>query len=198
MKYFQIIILLFSAIAINCQSLDKITNLSAKIENQRELRIYKDRGITNSGMVFRIYEENKNWKAELIQWFLPKQISEDDFEMVAPIITKLRSDKKLEEIFMNIEARNIKYLPQEENFTYKKSKNKVVFDDEEKDLVIISAKSTIIDGNSYLVDYKSHNQINKFNYSNPESYLEIYPEIDELNYFVDILNYIRKEFNIKF
>lgn len=30
------------------------------------------------------------------------------------------------------------------------------------------------------------------------SYLKHYPEIDELNYFVDILKYIRKEFNIEF
>ncbi len=198
MKFFKIIFTLFFAISIKGQSLDGLTNLSAEIENKREIRIYKDRGITNSGIVFRIYEENKKWEAELIQWFLPKQISEDEFTMVAPIITKLHSNNKLDKIFLNIEAKNIKYFPKEESFEYKKSKNQVVFDDEENDFVIIKNNANFTDGHIYSVQYKSGDQINNFTYSNPESFLKIYPEIDELNYFVEILNYIRKEFNIKF
>lgn len=38
-----------------------------KIENEQEIRIYKGNGITNSGRIFRIFKENKTWKAELIQ-----------------------------------------------------------------------------------------------------------------------------------
>jgi len=198
MKPFVIIFLLFLIGNLKGQSADKLANLSLKIDNVSEIRIYKDRGIKNSGFVFRIYNENKDWKSELIQWFLPKQLGNDEFENINPIVTILGSKKSLSEIFRNIEAKNIKYLPKEETFEYKKSTNKVVFDDEEKELLISNQKSSIIDGTGYSVKYKSYNQENEFKYNNPESYLEIYPEINELNYFVDILNYIRKEFNIKF
>lgn len=107
---------------LQAQNIDNLANIPPELK-ETEIRIYKDRGITNSGFVFRIYKENNNWKSELIQWFLPKEISKDEFEKIPPRLSLLKSQKSLEEIFVNIEARNIKYLPKEEVFQYKKSKN---------------------------------------------------------------------------
>ncbi len=129
---------------------------------------------------------------------MPKKISKDEFEKIPPKLIFLKSQKSLEEIFVNIEAKNIKYLPKEENFQYKKSKNEVVYDYDEKAFLIQTKVSSVLDGTGYLVKYKSGKQVNEFNYSNPETYLKTYPEIDELNSFVDILNDIRKEFDINF
>ena len=197
MKYLLKILFLFFAIFLQGQNVDNLANIPPELK-ETEIRIYKDRGITNSGFVFRIYKENNNWKSELIQWFLPKEISKDEFEKIPPRLSLLKSQKSLEEIFVNIEARNIKYLPKEENFQYKKSKNEVIYDEDEKAFLVQSKVISVLDGIGYLVKYKSGNQYNEFDYSNPETFLKTYPEIDELKSFVDILNYIRKEFDINF
>ncbi len=197
MKYSLKILFLFFAMFLQAQNIDNLANIPPELK-ETEIRIYKDRGITNSGFVFRIYKENNNWKSELIQWFLPKEISKDEFEKIPPRLSLLKSQKSLEEIFVNIEARNIKYLPKEEVFQYKKSKNEVIYDEDEKAFLVQSKVISVLDRTGYLVKYKSGNQVNEFNYSNPETYIKTYPEIDELKSFVDILNYIRKEFDINF
>jgi len=189
---------LFLITFLKSQNVDQLAHIPYKLK-EFEIRIYKDRGITNSGHIFRIYKEDKIWKAELIQWFLPKEISKDEFERVKPKLTVLKSEKSLEEIFVNFQARNIKFLPKEESFQYKKtSDRKVIFDEDEKAFLISEKLTGVLDGTGYLVKYQSGKQQNEFDYSNPESNLKHYPEIDELNYFVDILKYIRKEFNIEF
>ncbi|MBO6201651.1 MAG: hypothetical protein J6N74_08540 [Chryseobacterium sp.] len=198
MRFFLIFSFLFLFTFLKSQNVDKLANIPSELEKS-EIRIYKDRGITNSGHIFRIYKKDKTWKAELIQWFLPKEISRDEFELVKPKLIVLKYEKSLEEIFVNLQARNINYLPKEETFEYKKSTNKkVVFDEDENGFVFHQQVMSMLDGTGYFVKYQAGKQKNDFNYSNPESYLKNFPEIDELNYFVDILKYIRKEFNIKF
>ena len=135
----------------------------------------------------------------MIQWFLPKELSKDEFELIKPKITILKPQKPKEELFLNLRALNIEFLPKEEYFQYKKEKRKVEYDKEEKDWVFAITNSImVLDGTGYLVKYQSEKQKNEFHYSNPESYLKHYPDIDEFQDFVDILKYIRKEFNIEF
>jgi len=198
MRLLFIISFLSAFTFLKSQNVDKLANIASELK-ESEIRIYKDQGITNSGHIFRIYKEDKIWKAELIQWFLPKEISKDEFEQVKPKLTVLKSEKYLEELFLNIKARNIGFLPKEEYFQYKKDESRVIYDEEEKDWAFETKKAIIVlDGTGYLVKYQHFKQQNEFEYSNPESYLKHYPNIDELNDFVDILKYIRKEFNIEF
>ena len=74
---------LFLFVIANSQNIDSLAKIPSELK-ESEIRIYKDRGTTNSGHVFRIYKEDKIWKAELIQWFLPKEISKDEFERIKP------------------------------------------------------------------------------------------------------------------
>ena len=99
---------------------------------------------------------------------------------------------------MNLQALNIGLLPMEDVFEYKKEKKAVVWDDEENQFLIQTSKISMLDGFSYSVIYHSGEKYNEFTYNNPESYLERFPHIDELNTFVEILKYIRKEFHIDF
>lgn len=191
-------LLIFLFAIVKSQNIDSLANIPSELK-ESEIRVYKDGGIYNSGKIFRIYKENKIWKAELIQWFLPKELSKDEFEKIKPQITVLKSEKSLEEIFLNLRALNIGFLPKEEYFQYKKNKSKVVYNKEEKDWVFETINAIqVLDGTGYLVKYQSGKQKNEFDYSNPESYLKHYPDIDELQDFVDILKYIRKQFNIEF
>jgi len=164
---------LFLITFLKSQNVDSLANITSELR-ETEIRIYKSRGITNSGHIFRIYKDDKTWKAELIQWFLPKEISKDEFEGIKPKLTVLKCEKSLEELFLNIKARNIGFLPKEEYFQYKKEQSQVIYDEEEKDWVFETKKSIwVLDGTDYLVKYQSGKQQNEFDYSNPESYLNI-------------------------
>ena len=55
-----------------------------------------------------------------------------------------------------------------------------------------------MDGVRYNVKYKNGKIFNQFYYSNPKTYSENYPEIDELQNFMEILKYIESEFKMKF
>ena len=71
MNFIFKIFIIFLSISLNAQqrrSADYYAQIPEKIENEQEIRIYKGNGITNSGRIFRIFKENKTWKAELIQW----------------------------------------------------------------------------------------------------------------------------------
>lgn len=180
------------------QRVDTLANIPLKLEKENEVRIYAGNGITNSGKIFRMYlNENKKWNAELIQWFFPKKISEDKFESIPPIVTKPKSRKPLEEVFLNLEVLNIGYLPKEEFFNYKKSKREVVFDKDEKEYVLMSQEISVSDGADFLVKYKSNKKQNEFHYLNPQVYLDQYPGIDEYESFMKILKYVEDNFNIK-
>ncbi len=180
------------------QNVDTLANISSKIESQSEVRIYIGNGITNSGKVFRIYlNENRKWNAELIQWFFPKKISDDEFETIPPVVTKLKSKQPLDKVFLNFESLNIQNLPKEEFFQYKKSKNEVVFDEDEKEYVIMSQELSVLDGVDFLVKFKSKSKHNEFHYINPHVYLKEYPGIDEYENFIKILKYVESNFNIK-
>lgn len=114
------------------QDIDKLSGLSNDYLKE-EIRIYKDRGITNSGLIFRIYKENKVWNAESIQWFLPTEISSDEFKTVRPNKINLSFNRNIELIFMNLDALNIGVLPMEDAFEYKKDKKSVVWDGDENE-----------------------------------------------------------------
>lgn len=198
MKFCLRFLFVFLFSIVKSQNIESLANIPSELK-ESEIRIYKDRGITNSGFVFRIYKDGQTWKANLTQWFLPKKISQDEFERVAPKLIALKPTKTIEELFLNLRALNIEFLPKEEYFQYKKEKRKVVYDEEEKDWLFETTNAIqVLDGTGYLVKYQSGKQKNEFHYNNPDSYLKHYPEIDELKSFVDILNYIRKEFNIEF
>ena len=195
-KYSILFALLFSFI-LNAQDFDKLAGLSDN-HFEKEIRIYKDNGITNSGIIIRIFNDENIWKAEEIQWFLPKKISSDTFENIPPITKNISSNKNLERIFMNLEALNIGVLPMEDGFEYKKEKKSIIWNEDEKEFVMHTSKTAILDGNSYSVIYRSGKKYNEFTYNNPEGYLQKFPEIDEINSFMEILKYIRKEFKMEF
>lgn len=194
---FSFLFVIINSFILNAQNLDKLTGLSDNYL-KKEIRIYKDRGITNSGVVFRVYKNRKQWNAETIQWFLPKEISSNEIQIISPITKNISADKNIELIFMTLEALNIGQLPMEDAFEYKKEKKSIIWDEDEKGFVMQTSKISILDGNSYSVIYKAGQYYNEFTYNNPESYLQKFPEIDELKSFQKILEYIREQFNLNF
>ncbi|MDN3605326.1 hypothetical protein [Kaistella yonginensis] len=191
----HIFFILFALICNAQKGADFCAKIPEKIQNEKEIRIYKIYSILNGGEIFRIYFQNKKWNAELISWNFPSEYGAHEFKIIEPRITKLKAD---ETDFMNFQIRNIQYLPDEKSFQYKKEKSEIIFDEDIKENAILTAKIMVMDGTVYDVKYKNGNFINNFMYSNPKSYLEKFPEIDELKSFVEILNYIETQFKIKF
>lgn len=198
MKILFQILFLFLTISFNAQqrrSADYYAQIPEKIENEQEIRIYKDFSLTNGGKIFRIYFKNNKCNAELISWFFPIQTSSDEYNSENPEVTKFQCSDKT---FMNFEIRNIQYLPKEDYFNYKREKKTVVLNDETKEYDIEISHTEVMDGVGYNVMYRNGNVFNQFFYSNPQTYSEHYPEIDELQNFMEILKYIESEFKIKF
>ncbi|WP_300672315.1 hypothetical protein [Soonwooa sp.] len=188
---------LFASILGFGQDFEEYSQLPKSLDYPIEVRIYKSRGITNSGQVFRMYFDSKVWKSEMIRWFLPKNGSQSGSAKV-PIHEPLVSKDGEERLILGLQALNIAYLPIESAFEYKKSKNTVVWSEDDKAWLIEKSIASVVDGNTYTVWYKSGKQTNKFTYSNPESFLKIYPNINELTSFVEILKFIREQYAIDF
>ena len=52
-----------------------------------------------------------------------------------------------------------------------------------------------MDGKYYEVMIRNKDKSNIVTYSNPETYFGYYPEVDELNSFVELLNLLKTEFD---
>jgi len=198
MKILFQVLFFFIISVLKGQDIDRLANIPFTIENKKEIRIYQGPGTAIGGKVFRIYQgKDEDWKAELIQWFLPYSISKGESKTIPGKVTQLKSKDVLEKAFVTLEAMNVGNLPKEDLFRYKMSQSKAVYDNDEKGYVLFTREHSITDGVDFLVKYKSNNKENEFHYSNPESYLENIPGIDEYESFMTILKYIEVNFNIK-
>lgn len=150
---------------------------------QMEVRVYKRYSTSNATDILRIYYTKKTgYVVEGFEYRHPGTFDK--------VIVSTSSD--LEYVYMKLIATNILFLPAEEVFQYKKDTPVVVFDDGKYAYSITSI--SVSDGVSYTVHVKNNTKYNYIEYDNPESYLQRYPGIDELEYFVQFLNVIRDEF----
>lgn len=173
------------------RSADDYAGLPEKLKEQRDVRIYRNDDASNVKKIFRIYMEDSACKAELITTFLATKKNEKERNETISL-------KCMPENFLNLEIRNIAYLPKEEYFRYKKMTKSIEFSEINKINQIVYKEFQVFDGKGYYVRYKNNDQHNSFYYSSPETYLKEYPEINELKDFVSILGYIRNEFKIDF
>ena len=54
---------------------------------------------------------------------------------------------------------------------------------------------SVMDGQSYFVNFRNLKKTNNFFFSNPETYLSNYSDVDELISYNQILKIIKNEFN---
>ena len=109
----------------------------------------------------------------------------------------------MEFLYYNFLRSNILHLPSQESIKWKLKKRGDVEKVKRKfrgkeyvDYDILDSVILISDGVSYQVEVRELSRKNSFLYSNPESLLEYYPEVDELIYMCEIINLIKIEFQI--
>lgn len=182
--------------------INKDLKLSDALTYPTEVRIYSSQGITNYSSLFRMYKIDKNkWKAEFYEHFdavvgqsklktkRKNLISKNDIKFVFKnlLYSYILELPSLDEIFWKLEKRKQKRI----EIKAGNGKSKVTYQN-------IKEQTSILDGHGYIVQIRSAawKKQHAFKYSNPERYLEIYPEIDELIYMNEILNIIKTEFGI--
>lgn len=99
-------------------------------------------------------------------------------------------------LWLQILDTDVIYLPKWDFFQYKLKKANKNYQIEDGEIYSTSTRLSTLDGESFYVKIKSINRENEINYFNPESYLEKYPNVDELISFQELLNLIRTEFKV--
>jgi len=203
MKNIHIILVLLFSGGITAQDIAQMNidlQLSDSLTQEKEVRIYQSQGITNYSSLFRIYKDtSKKWIAVFYEHYAELEDR-----------TKLKTNKRvltsksdLEFVFANLDRSYILELPSEESIQWKLgTRNEIEkkeYTRKEKTIVEYyssTGKTHILDGEGFIVQAKGWDVTHTFSYSNPDSYLKHYPDIDELIYMVEILNIIRSEFDI--
>lgn len=110
--------------------------------------------------------------------------------------SKLNSLKNFELLWLQFLDTNVIHLPKWETFEDKLKKVNKDYQIEDGEIYSSTSSISGIDGQSFYVKIKRGTKENQFSYSNPETYLEKYPNVDELLSFQELLNLIRTEFGI--
>ncbi len=182
-----------SIFAQNLSDLNQIVGLTDSLTNEKEIRIYKSSGESGEYKdIFRMYQDSaKIWRAELISYTTrapnPARLSLQKQE--------LKSNSDMDVVWLNIVKTNIQHLPNMSDIDWKLKEDVVIKEiNGKKELVW---KITFItDGDSFEVQFRCGKKSNRIVYSNPESYLRMYENVDELIYFNELLNVLRTEFGM--
>ncbi|WP_196888256.1 hypothetical protein [Aureivirga sp. CE67] len=203
MKNIQILIIFLFSIGVSAQNITEINSdlkLSDSLTYETEVRIYQGGGITNYSSLFRMFQDkSEKWTAEFYEHYAKV---EGQVELRAKKQT-LKSENDMEFIFLNFIRSHILDLPNLSEIKWKLvtrgkvEKVKMIHRGKEiEEYELINMQVAILDGEGYKIQVRGRNKTNEFEFSNPNGYLNHYPEIDELNYMCEILNLIRTEFDI--
>ena len=203
MKKIQILIIFLFSIGISAQNITEINSdlkLSDSLTYETEVRIYQSIGITNYSSLFRMFKDKtEKWTAEFYVHYA-KLNGKTELQTEKKT---LKSENDMEFIFQNFVRSHILELPSLSKIQWKLVTRKNVEKIENKrkgkttiEYEYLRNKISILDGEIFKIKVKSWEKENEFEFSNPDSYLKHYPEIDEMIYICEILNLIRTEFNI--
>ncbi len=191
MRKIHFFVLLFACKIAFSQSTNQIINIPDSLTNQKEIRIYKFAAITNYSELFRIYQtKDKNWNVEFFKCYRARNKNEKSrFEKIQ---VSVKTDLDL--LWLKILNTDIENLADWDKIKYKlKKKGEITV--ERREYELHWQKVAVMDGEYYEVLIRNENKSNTVSYSNPEIYLQNYPEVDELNSFVELLNLLRGEFD---
>ncbi|CAM3869192.1 MULTISPECIES: hypothetical protein [Flavobacterium] len=189
----QSITLLYSIFAFsqNISEINANLKISDSLTNQKEIRIYKKEGTTNYSELLHLYFENEKWEAVQYKYYTSTNFKSPT--KIQKIL--LKTDEDLELAWIQILATNIEFLPNQSEIEYK-LRGKLEIDRLTNGEYEYSYKKTLaIDGTNYLVMVKNYNKRNKVTFDNPERYLKLYPNVDELIDFCNLLKIINSTFS---
>jgi hypothetical protein len=203
MKNIQILILFLVSIGVSAQNISEINTdlkLSDSLTYTTEVRIYKTVDTTNYSSLYRMYkDESKKWKIEFYKHYT-KVRGKSKLQTERQILT---AENNTDSIYRSLVRSYILELPNQSEIEWKmirrgsiekierfrKGKKKITYE-------LFNRSIHYTEGINYTIQARDWNGGNEFEYSNPDKYLEYYPDINELIYVCEILNSIRDEFGI--
>jgi len=203
MRNIQILIIFLFSIGISAQNISEINSdlkLSDSLTFGTEVRIYQGGGTTNYSSLYRMFkDESKKWNIEFYEHYA-KVKGKSKLHTEKQV---LKAKNNMDSIYRSLVRSYILDLPSENEISWKMIKRGTIekierFRNGEKKVTyeLFNRQWGILDGEGFKVQVKDWSGKNEFEYSNPDRYLNYYPDIDELNYMCEILNTIRNEFGI--
>jgi len=186
---------MFNCFGQQVSEINKVLGISDTLENEQEIRIYKDYSTTNQIDVFRIFKDSKNEWVVYKFWYSKnlKSVSKiDEIRFPKEIVGKLKP-KDAELIWFNILMTNVEFLPNMETIRYKFGKPKINSDRGERG--IFRTEKYVLDGVVHKVYVRNGKNTNNFSFDNPKTYLKYYPTVDELISYNELLSVLEKEFS---
>jgi hypothetical protein len=181
--------------AQSVSEINKVLGISDTLSYKNEIRIYKKYSTTYNSEIFRMYNKgDDNWIAEIYYY-------SDKFKDVTKIDQEVFPKEKVGKlipknpnlIWLNLLLTNVEYLPSISSIKYKLETPYI--DLEKGEYQIVKKKTLVLDGETYQIFFRSPEVKNYFTFDNPESYLKKYPNVDELQSYIQLLNITKKEFN---
>ena len=196
-----LLIYIFPVFSQDISKMNADFKLSDSLLYKTEFRIYQDHDITNYSSLLRIYEvDEKQWIAEFYEHYDAVPSSGVEFRTTQK---KIKPKRDFEFIETSLERSGILHLTSFDKIRWKFKLRgeieKVVGSRRGKTNVYYTYMSQVgvgSDGDSFIIQAKIGSKSNEFSFSNPDSYLKKYPEVDELNYIHEIMKLIREEFQI--
>lgn len=193
MDKYIVAFLLFSSAAF--AQMDSIINGQLNIPkalNEKEIRIYRKVEITNYASFLRLYQrQDKSWLATLYNFnFAWNENENDDIDSV-----KITFKTDPSYLWQEILTSDVLELPTQDKFKYK-LKGKSSIEKDREGYGITFSKQIVLDGESFQIKIRDGNQSNAFEFENPREYFKFYPDVDELNSLMHLLDVLEKEFGV--
>jgi hypothetical protein len=197
----KLILIIFIISISNCfgqdySEINKSLDLTDSLEYENEIRIYKDFSITDGMQIFRMYNKGKNeWVVNIYYYnkTFKSATKIDMIEFPKENLGKLKA-KNANLIWLKFLLTDIDKLPNLKDISYKLKKSKIEFIDGE--YAIARNVISVVDGQSYFVNFRNFKITNNFIFNNPETYLSNYSDVDELISYNQIVTIIKNEFNL--
>ena len=189
-KFLVILLLVFSqSFSQTVSEINKTLNIPDSLTHKKEIRVYKWYQTTNVSELFRMYFDGKKW--EYIFYKHYNKLSDNNQSTFEKIILTPQNEDL---VWLKIGITDIDHLPNLEEIRYKLKKAEIVFYDDQ--YVVSENKMYTTDGVGYQALYKEENVFNNITFNNYQSYLDTYPNVDELIAYAKLISVISEEFGI--
>jgi hypothetical protein len=160
-------------------------------DNEVDLRIFLDRGITNGGHVIQITKRKSTWTGTKYDYFLKMKKGTVSNKIVKTTKTELKSNN-WDSLWTKLEKLDITTLPDQEDIKDKLRTEVTTKRGKGYEVIIVT------DGSSYDLAIKNKKTISSYSFHEPWTYSRNYPDVEEVRKYSDIISTLEKEFQIKF
>jgi hypothetical protein len=162
-----------------------------KSNDEIDLRIFLNRGITNGGHVVHLIKNNGGWTGVKYDYLLKMKKGTVTNKIRKTTKTDLKS-KNWDSLWTKLESLDILTLPTQDSIKDKLRKEVATKRGKGYEVMVVT------DGSSYILSLKKGDKFISYSFHEPWTYSQKYPDVDEVRKYSEIISALEKEFQIKF